>query len=118
MMNFFVVIFLMMAISKILIIISPQKVMEVEYEICFIMCTIAEFVFFLIEITTPTKTENAIYRLMYQNAEISRCIKIMSLIKRIKMNIQQKKGQILKYRKFLSVEQLVKFAEEGTTDIA
>lgn len=116
MINFFVVIFLIMAISKILIIISPQKVMEVEYEICFIMCTIAEFVFFLIEITTPTKTENAIYRLMYQNAEISRCVKIMALIKRIKMNIKQKKDKIFKYRKFISVEQLVKFAEEGTID--
>ncbi len=116
MINFFVVIFLIMAISKILIIISPQKVMEMEYEICFIMCTIAEFVFFLIEIITPTKTENAVYRLMYQNLEISRYVKIMELFERIKMNIQRRKEKICKYRKFISVEQLVKFVEEGTID--
>ena len=59
--------------------------MEMEYEICFIMCTIAEFVFFLIEIITPTKTENAVYRLMYQNLEISRYVKIMELFERISL---------------------------------
>lgn len=118
MLNFFVILFLIIAIENILIMIYPEMVVKLEYELCFVICTIIEFVYLVIDIVTPTKTEAVLYQLVCNNTKmLFYDFKIM-VINRVKAGIQQKKEKILKLPKFTSVEQLVKFVEEGTTDVA
>lgn len=116
MLNFFVLLFLMIVISKILIIIFPKSIIEIENEIWVIICTIVEFLFLIIEVAIPPST--AIYCLFYKNAEMLICKLKMTIIEKLKRNIQRKKERILKLPKFTSIEQLIKFAEEGITDVA